>query len=111
MAVAHFVLRKTAHLTEYAILALLAARAFIGSYHHVLRRNWFIVVLILVGLYSLLDEYHQSFVPSRTASIYDSMIDTLGGLTALIIIAIWRAKRRRRSNRPAVGDSAVYAPK
>ena len=33
-----------------------------------------------------MDEYHQSFVPSRTASIYDSMIDIAAGLTALLIV-------------------------
>jgi VanZ family protein len=37
-------------------------------------------------IYALLDEYHQSFVPSRTASIFDSMIDMAGGLTALLIV-------------------------
>jgi len=34
----------------------------------------------------LLDEYHQSFVPSRTASIFDSLIDMSGGLTALLVV-------------------------
>jgi len=41
--------------------------------------------LLLVVIYGLLDEFHQSFVPSRTASIYDSMIDIAGGLTVLLI--------------------------
>jgi VanZ family protein len=44
---------------------------------------------LIVG-YALLDEYHQSFVPSRTASIFDSLIDSVGGLVALIVIR-WRA--------------------
>ena len=33
-----------------------------------------------------MDEYHQSFVPSRTASIFDSLIDIAGGLTAFIVV-------------------------
>ena len=84
----HFVIRKGAHFTEYAILALLAARAFKTSSRELLRRHWFWASLLLVICYSLSDELHQSFVPSRTASIYDSMIDSLGGLSALTLMAI-----------------------
>jgi VanZ family protein len=84
----HFVLRKAGHFTEYAVLALLAARAFRTSLRELLRTRWFWASLLLVVAYSLTDEFHQSFVPSRTASIYDSMIDTLGGLTALAWLAL-----------------------
>jgi VanZ family protein len=93
IALAHFLIRKAGHFTEYAILALLAARALSGSFHDALRRRWFYVSLLLVVLYALSDEFHQSFVPSRTASIYDSLIDIAGGLAALA----WYALRRRRT--------------
>ena len=85
----HFTLRKLGHFTEYAILALLAARAFRGSSTGWLRERWFLVSLAFVVVYALSDEFHQIFVPTRTASIHDSMIDSLGGLTALGIVA-WR---------------------
>lgn len=81
----HFVVRKLAHFTEYAVLGILAARAFSTSSVALLKRHWFLAALCLVIIYSLLDEYHQSFVPSRTASIYDSMIDSIGGMTALLL--------------------------
>lgn len=84
----HLVLRKAGHFTEYAILAWLAARAFRSSSREMLRSRWFWVSLLLVVAYSLSDEFHQSFVPSRTASIYDSMIDSLGGLAALSLVAV-----------------------
>jgi VanZ family protein len=45
-----------------------------------------LICAALVVVYALADEYHQSFVPSRTASIYDSLIDMIGGLTALLIV-------------------------
>ena len=89
----HFLLRKAGHFSEYALLALLAARAFRTSGRELLRTRWFWVSLLLVVAYSLSDEFHQSFVPSRTASIYDSMIDSLGGLTALILTAIRRHRK------------------
>ena len=84
----HFLIRKAGHFTEYAIFALLSARAFRNSSRELLRARWFWVSLLLVIVYSLGDEFHQSFVPSRTPSIYDSMIDTLGGLTALSLLAV-----------------------
>ncbi len=85
LATAHFLTRKAAHFTEYAVLAFLARRAFITSTHVFIQRYWFQLGLLLVVIYALLDELHQSFVPSRTASIYDSAIDIAGGLTVLLI--------------------------
>ena len=87
-----FVVRKASHFTEYAILALLAARAFRTSARELLRHRWFWASLLLVVAYSLSDEFHQSFYPSRTASIYDCMVDSLGGLTALALLALKKRK-------------------
>ena len=84
------IIRKGAHFTEYAIFGLLAARAFHTSSRQMLRTHWFIMALFVVVVYSLTDEFHQSFVPTRTASIYDSMIDTCGGLAALCLVHIRR---------------------
>lgn len=92
------VVRKAAHFTEYAILALLATRAFRTSSRELLRNRWFWVSLLLVVAYSLSDEFHQSFYPSRTASIYDSMIDSFGGLVALTILRWRRGKTGRQPN-------------
>lgn len=91
----HFIVRKLAHLTEYAILGLLAARAFLTSSHRGLRRRWFLSAWLLVIIYALSDELHQRFVPARTGSIYDSLIDITGGLMALSILAAWRRVRKR----------------
>jgi VanZ family protein len=88
-----FGVRKAGHFTEYAIFALLAARAFRTSAREMFCQRWFWVSLLLVIAYSLSDEFHQSFVPSRTASIYDCMIDSLGGLTALVLLAIRKQEK------------------
>jgi VanZ family protein len=95
LAAAHFMTRKAAHFTEYAVLAVLARRAFISSSQTFLRRYWFQVGIALVVIYALLDEFHQSFVPSRTPSIYDSAIDAAGGLAVLIVFKLWRRTRRK----------------
>ena len=96
----HFAVRKLGHFTEYAILAGLTARALRGSSRPRFRDRWFWISLLLVTLYSLSDEYHQTFIPSRTASIFDSLIDTVGGLAALLFMAA-RTRFRRRMTAPA----------
>src|SRR5438067_11029547 len=104
LAVFHLLVRKAGHLTEYAILATLAARAFRGASHDLLRRHWFWVSLLLAMVYALTDEWHQSFVPSRTASIYDSWIDSVGALIALTIIWLRHRKSEPDSSRAGVAD-------
>ena len=84
----HVITRKCAHFAAYAILAFLAARAFRSSSTELLRSRWFAAALVLVICYAFLDEFQQSFVPSRTASIYDSMIDVAGG-TSLLLLYRW----------------------
>ncbi|HEU5458855.1 MAG TPA: VanZ family protein [Pyrinomonadaceae bacterium] len=90
LLVVHFITRKLAHFTEYAILGFLAARAFRTSPRPAISTRWFLISATLIVTFALLDEFHQTFVPTRTGSIYDSFIDMAGGLTALLVI-------RRRS--------------
>lgn len=92
--IAHLVVRKAAHVTEYAILALFTARALTTSSRATLRRWFFYATLFLVVVYSLSDELHQSYVASRTGSIYDSLIDILGGLTALTVYTVLRRRHQ-----------------
>lgn len=88
----HLITRKAAHFVEYAILGFLAARAFRTSARIAIRRRWFLVSMSLIVGYAIIDEYHQSFVPTRTGSVFDSLIDIAGGLTALIVIK-WRTAK------------------
>ena len=105
LAAIHFALRKLGHFTEYAILAWLAARALRTSSLTLFRRRWFWIAIVVIVLYALFDEFRQSFVPTRTASIYDSMIDSAGGLTMLVVIA-WR----RRISNPTRETSTMELP-
>lgn len=103
LAAAHFLTRKAAHFTEYALLAFLARRAFITSTQAFVQRYWFQLGLLLVVIYALLDEFHQSFVPSRTASIYDSAIDIAGGLTVLLLCKRFGTNRQAFVRQTSVG--------
>ena len=84
----HLFLRKGAHLTEYGILALLLLRAVRSE-----TRKAFVFsalsVLLVAGLYAATDEFHQSFVQSRTASPWDVMIDCGGTLIGIGIFWIF----------------------
>jgi VanZ family protein len=92
----HFLVRKAAHFSEYAVLALLAARAFYTSQKERLRRRWWLAAFALVACVALVDEYHQSLLPTRTGTVYDSLLDMAGGATALACAALWLARRRRK---------------
>ena len=105
LASVHFGIRKLGHFAEYGLLAYLASRAFVTSSFAFIRRHWFLLGGLLVLIYSLLDEFHQSFVPSRSGSIYDSIIDMVGGLTVLLVFASWDRRAAEvaaaeRINRP-----------
>jgi hypothetical protein len=98
----HVLIRKSAHVTEYAIFAWLVSRALVGSSRGYLRRAWFAWSCALLVLMASTDEYHQSFVPGRTASASDVILDITGGLAMLSTLLTWRLvshleNRRRRS--------------
>ncbi len=93
----HAVIRKAGHLTEYFILSLLLFRAFRGGAVTPWKLNWSLSASIIAVLWAACDEFHQSFVPTRTASIGDVGIDGAGGIIAQCLIALWyRYGKRRR---------------
>jgi VanZ family protein len=95
MGLIHAFIRKTGHLIEYFILGLLLFRAFSrGSTAGWNWRSSFFVV-ILVVLWASIDELHQSFVPTRTASLTDVGIDIVGVVFSQLVIALWHRHRRK----------------
>ena len=90
---AHSVVRKGAHLIEYAILAVLTCRAQTAPRLPVPR---VIALRTLAGCaaYALLDEAHQALVPSRTGSPVDVMVDTTGAIVGIVTLAAWRNRAR-----------------
>jgi len=93
-----FIIRKCAHLTEYAVLALLLWRAFRKPVRHDPRPwRWADarLAILCVGLYAASDEFHQLFVPHREGKVGDVLIDTSGGVAALLLLwAIGRLSRQ-----------------
>jgi len=78
------VISNLLHIPVYAVFTFLWLRSFVGSYK-------FITYLVIFGvlLFSISDEIHQSFIPSRTASITDFGLDLIGiflGILALNLL-------------------------
>ena len=93
----HFYTRKTAHFVEYAVLALLLFRAFRAGGPPRWRLRWAAYSMAVVLSWALLDELHQSFTRHRGASLYDSLIDSCGGLFAMVVVAITCRHGSRKS--------------
>ena len=71
-----FIVKKTAHIVEYGILATLLYRAIVNSDVEKRKAMW--VSILIAFLYGLTDEFHQSFIPGREPRIRDVIIDTIG---------------------------------
>lgn len=93
---AHSIIRKTAHFTEFFILGLLLFSAFRRGRSPWWRLSWSVSATALAASFALLDELHQHWVPTRTGSILDSLIDTSGALTAQLVLYLVFTVRSRR---------------
>lgn len=86
----NFIVRKSAHLSAFGILAVLVFQALVP-------RRWaYIGAWSFATLYAATDEWHQSFEPGRTALFSDVVIDACGALIALWIVWAWRRWRQVR---------------
>ena len=73
----HIGVRKCFHFFNYAFLTFLLYRAYRGS-ERVRRPEWILYAGAIAVGYGALDEFVQNFIPSRTASVYDWLIDSMG---------------------------------
>ena len=94
--IADFIVKKSAHMLGYALLALSYLRAFDGDI-----RKWKLIWLLAI-LYAASDEFHQSLVPGRGPSVMDVGIDATGAGLGLC----WANKSLNKSGRenPAPAD-------
>lgn len=107
---AHSVVRKSAHLIEYAILAVLTVRALTAPGVRVPRAT-VARAMIYCALYAFIDEAHQALVPSRTGSVIDVMVDTTGATIGTLLMARWRAFRLSVPFRARASDPSSDAPR
>lgn len=104
----HAVLRKTGHVVGYAVLSFLLFRAWRATLpvrnHPRWSMVWARTALMMTALVASLDEWHQSFIPSRTGNIRDVLLDTSAGLGMQIILFLWlRRGGNDNTNSPSDG--------
>ena len=90
----HMLLRKLAHLSEYAVLALLWLRALRVGRHLSMRTACWAALLLCVSV-AFVDEAHQATLQTRTGSAFDLLLDTLGALMVLMIARMLHELRGR----------------
>ncbi len=83
--VIQFIVRKAAHLTEYGILGALLFRALRADRTPRWKLTWCITAIVIAAIVAITDEWHQAFVPSRTASPVDVLIDTIGASLSQVL--------------------------
>ena len=102
----HHLLRKSGHVIGYAVLSLLLFRAWRASLPVAGSDRWSVVwariALLMTALVASLDEWHQMFLPARTGTLSDVVLDSTAALAAQILLFLWL----RGSRRPALVPTA-----
>jgi VanZ family protein len=113
----HGLARKTGHVVGYGVLCFLYFRAWRATLRPVetqedersLQRwslKWATLALILTAFVASMDEWHQSYIPSRTGTWHDVLLDSTAALVALILIRFWISRRTKSA--AAKGKEEVF---
>ena len=89
----HFFIRKGGHVFGYGLLSILLFRAWRETLPVASGTRWTLrwanIAVLGTGLVASLDEWHQSFIPSRTGSVRDVVLDSCAGIGAQILVLLW----------------------
>jgi VanZ family protein len=109
--VVHHYLRKLGHFVGYFALSLLLFHAWKAT----LRvpggkqwiRRWAVIAFTMSAFIASMDEWHQTFIPSRTGKFRDVVLDSFAAATAQVLIYFyWRWKTERKSAEKSLTASA-----
>lgn len=96
----HFFMRKGGHVFGYGLLSILLFRAWRETLPVSNNARWTFRWANIAGLgtalVASLDEWHQSFLPSRTGSVHDVILDTCAGIAAQVLLFLsvkWFSKQ------------------
>jgi len=89
----HFYIRKGGHVVGYGILSILAFRAWRETFpargNPLWSIRWASIAVLMTAFVASLDEWHQSFIPSRTGTPRDVALDTCAGIAAQLLVLLW----------------------
>jgi VanZ family protein len=101
-AIWHAVLRKTGHVVGYFTLSVLLFRSWRATFPRLSTAwclQWATVALLSTSLVATLDEWHQSYLPARTGTVRDVILDSAAAFLAQVaIFAIIRMQASRTNN-------------
>jgi VanZ family protein len=104
--VVHHYIRKCGHFVGYFTLSFFLFRAWRATLRLPWAPRWAMrwatIAFFMSALVASLDEWHQTFIPSRTGAISDVMLDSFAALTAQVLIFFFLTWRPQRMS--AVGD-------
>ena len=92
----NFYVRKNAHFFQYLILSILMCAAV--SHFKLYKSTKIFLLLFLLLLFPVIDEFIQKYVPGRTSNVLDVVIDFSGGILGMLIFNIYQKVHKRRSN-------------
>jgi VanZ family protein len=102
----HYYIRKTGHFVGYFALSFFLFRAWRATLRLPWAPRWALrwaaIAFFMSAVVASLDEWHQSFLPSRTGAFSDVMLDSFAALTAQVLIFVFLTWKPQRMN--AVGD-------
>lgn len=90
----NFIVRKTAHFTEYLVLGLLASQAF--DKRGVASRASLVATAVFCAFIPSIDETIQLFVADRSGQVADVLLDCCGAATGILLRTAWMRMRRGR---------------
>ncbi len=89
----HFYIRKSGHVVGYGTLSILLFRAWRATLPALNNVKWTFrwanIAILGTALVASLDEWHQTFIPSRTGSVRDVVLDTCAGIAAQVLVFLW----------------------
>lgn len=96
----HAFLRKCGHVFGYALLSILLFRAWRETLPRMdggpWTPRWATIAILGTALVASLDEWHQSYLPSRTGAFHDVVLDTCAGISAQLAIFLYYERSRKR---------------
>ena len=99
-AVVHHYIRKCGHFVGYFTLSFFLFRAWRATLRLPWTPRWALrwaaIAFFMSALVASLDEWHQTFIPSRTGRISDVMLDSIAALTAQVLIFLYLSWKPRR---------------
>jgi VanZ family protein len=105
-AVWHHYIRKTGHFVGYFTLSVLLFRAWRVTLPStsVWTLRWAAIAFFMSAFVGSLDEWHQTFLPSRTGLVSDAILDSTAALIAQIavffLVQLWRSRKPQEQTMP-----------